>query len=378
MMRTPINSESVALLQSDFLQDVAALLQAKIAPHACEIDADPVALKTALAQLAQQGWLALRVQHPAQDLQFQGQPLDRLTYLKFQECISRHSGALAFLQTQHQSAAALIASSANDSLKERYLPQLATGKTLMGVGFSQLRRPGPPLVTAIPVADGYRLQGKVPWITGWRFFDSFIVGAKTPNQQVLMALIPFQKAHSPQGGNLQLSAPLRLAAMASTLTVTATLEHWFIPQADVVQLYPADWLHRRDQANVLHHAFFALGCTQAALDVMALAPATDMSQAVQATFHPQLAQLQQQIYTAEETGCMTYRDRLALRARAILLAQQTALACVTLARGAALDTAHPAQRIYREALAYTVFGQTTDVMNATLAALMDHPSQSPP
>ncbi|WP_365672005.1 hypothetical protein [Okeania sp. SIO3I5] len=52
------------------------------------------------------------------------------------------------------------------------------------------------------------------------------------------------------------------------------------------------------------------------------------------------------------------------------LAQRCAAAVVTVASGAANHKNYAAQRVYREALVYTVAAQTTDIMEATLKNLV--------
>jgi hypothetical protein len=66
----------------------------------------------------------------------------------------------------------------------------------------------------------------------------------------------------------------------------------------------------------------------------------------------------------------TWEERLQLRSWAINLAQRCASAAVTVSSGAANYRYHAAQRVYREALVFTVSGQTTAVMEATLAQLV--------
>ncbi len=76
----------------------------------------------------------------------------------------------------------------------------------------------------------------------------------------------------------------------------------------------------------------------------------------------------QQMYAAK-AGNSEPAQRVELRAWAIELAVRCAQAAVAVSRGSANYGYHPAQRVYREALAYTVFGQTTEVMEATLKRL---------
>lgn len=65
----------------------------------------------------------------------------------------------------------------------------------------------------------------------------------------------------------------------------------------------------------------------------------------------------------------TTPERLKVRAWAIDFAVRCAHAAITSSSGAANSIHHPAQRIYREALVYTVSAQTPAVMEATLQRL---------
>ncbi|HEY9846994.1 MAG TPA: acyl-CoA dehydrogenase family protein, partial [Candidatus Caenarcaniphilales bacterium] len=149
------------------LDQTHAYLQESVAPQANEMDSDPEVLYTALRGLGGRALLALRVPKA-----WGGTEASAETFWTFQEMVARYSGALAFVQTQHQSAAAMLAQSDNELLKQEYLPPMNQGKTLVGIAFSQLRRQGDPLVKALPVAGGYQLDGKLPWVTGFRFFQS--------------------------------------------------------------------------------------------------------------------------------------------------------------------------------------------------------------
>jgi alkylation response protein AidB-like acyl-CoA dehydrogenase len=62
----------------------------------------------------------------------------------------------------------------------------------------------------------------------------------------------------------------------------------------------------------------------------------------------------------------TTEEKLQIRAWAIDLAVRCAHAGVAAHSGAANALSHPAQRVYREALVFTVSAQTTDIMRATL------------
>lgn len=331
------------------------------------LDQSPESLFQAIQELGQRQLLALRVEQ-----QWGGPDLDALAFRQFQEQVSRYSGALAFLQTQHQSAASLIARSANTDLQTQYLPHMSRGTVLMGIGFSHLRRQNPPPVIATPTTSGYVIDGEVPWVTGYGCFQHFIVGAQLPDGQAVFGLVPLVTQSQSAGGTLTCSSPLPLAVMASTQTVRVHFRNWFVSKAQIVVIRPPGWIHINDQRNSLHHSFFALGCAQAGLDIVANA-SSKLPAVVDAT-HQTLAQELQTcraaIYQEQQVPSLPGPERLKLRAWSIELANRCAHAAVICGRGSANLMDHPAQRVYREALAFSVFGQTTDVMAASLAQLI--------
>ncbi len=351
------------------LLDLAeSYLRESVAPLASEIDCDPEALRDALKGMGNRSLLALRVPKI-----WGGAEVNEETYRRFQQLVPRYSGALAFLQTQHQSAAEMLANSENESLKRQYLPYMSKGQVLVGVGFSQLRRKGDPLVKAIPVEGGYLLNGEVPWVTGFSFFQDFIVGAALPDGRAVYGMVPFVETFQETGGAMAFSEPMELGAIASTNTVTATLTHWFLPQERVVFVKKAGAIQENDKKNVLYHGFSALGCARAGLDILEAAAKTKQLPFLKPAFdslNEELTRCQTAMMQALPADSKTWEERLQLRAWAINLALRCANAAVTVSSGAANYRYHAAHRVYREALVFTVSGQTTAVMEATLAQLL--------
>ena len=354
--------------QQALLDLAESYLRESVVPLASDIDSDSALLKDALRGMGDRILLALRV-----PTSWGGTQVSEATYRRFQQLVPRYSGALAFLQTQHQSAAELLTSSENKSLKRQYLPYMGNGQKLVGVGFSQLRRTGDPLVKAILVEGGYQLEGEVPWVTGFRFFQDFIVGAALPDGRAVYGLMPFVETFQDTGGTISYSEPMQLAAMASTNTVTATLTQWFLPQERVVFVKPAGAIHENDKKNVIHHGFFALGCARAGLDILETTyskkPLPFLKQAFE-SLHAEVTHCDEAMMLALSPDSQPWEERVQLRAWAINLALRCANAAVTVSSGAANYKNHAAQRVYREALVFTVSGQTTAVMEATLAQLV--------
>jgi Acyl-CoA dehydrogenase, N-terminal domain len=331
-----------------------------IAPQANIIDRDTNILKKALQGMDDRSLLALRVPQ-----KWGGAAVDEITFRYFQMMITRYSGALAFLQAQHQSAASQIAASLNESLKQKYLPYMGNGEKLVGVGFSQLRRQGKPLMMAIPTKDGYELNGIVPWITGYGFFEDFIIGATLPDGSELYGIVPFKNQQS----SLQFSQPMSLAVMAVTNTVSAKVKAWRMTSDKIITIKPPNAIHDNDKKNVLHHGFYALGCAQAGLDILETAYQYKQLPFIDDTFkalNREINDCREKMLNARHDP---YSDKLKLRAWAIGLAGKCSQAAVIVSSGAANELSHPAQRVYREALIFTVSGQTTDVMEETLKQL---------
>lgn len=342
---------------SPLLESVALYLQNEVAPYANQIDTHPDALRSAFQGLCDRNLLALRV---PQD--WGGVGVDPLTFYQFQEQIARFSGALAFLQTQHQSAGTLLAKSENESLKQAYLPHMGNGKKRVGIGFSHLRRENNPPLKVMPVEGGYRLHGTIPWLTGFGFFQDVLVAGLLPDGQAVYGIMPFTE----QPGQLHFSPPMPLAAMTATNTVSAEVIDWFLPQEQVASVQPAKAIHHRDRTHVLNHSFFALGCAQAGLDVVETVRQTKPFLAIAAAhdaLNAELCACRRAIHAASD---QPFEEKLRLRSAAIELSVRCAHAAVIVSSGAANSQLHPAQRIYREALVFSVAGQTTDVLEATL------------
>ncbi|WP_293347007.1 MULTISPECIES: acyl-CoA dehydrogenase family protein [unclassified Microcoleus] len=349
----------------DILDSAESYLKECVAPRAEIIDSDSEALKTALLGLENRSLLALRFPQ-----KWGGADIPPELFYQYQELTARYSGALSFLQTQHHSATAMIANSDNEMLKGRYLRAIAQKELRLGVGFSHLRRSGNPAVTATPVKDGYLLSGNVPWITGFGLFDKFIVAAVLPDNRAVFGLLPFANVER-ESGKIAVSEIMPLIAMNSTNTVTASLNNWLLHESEIISVKAVGWIAENDSKNILNFVPVTFGCIRAGLDVIAAAAIVKDSPAIAAActkLEQKLDRLKQHFLQSQHSS---KAEQLALRAAAIDLAVRCGHAAVVVSSGAANGRLHPAGRVYREALVYTVSGQTKDVMAATLDRLVD-------
>ncbi len=352
------------------LEKTSNYLKTHVAPIANEIDFTPDLLATAFEGLGNLGVLGLRISST-----WGGLSVNSRTFSQFQELIARYSGALAFLQTQHQSASAMLSQSSNTPLQQAYLPLMGSGKVKLGIGFSQLRRQGQPTITATAVEGGYQLNGLVPWVTGWGIFDEFIVAATLADGKAVFGIVPLRTTQKSQG-NIEVSLPMSLCGITATNTVSVSLTQWFLPEKQIVFLKQPGWIDGRDRQNPLKASFFALGCVRAGIDVLETAfekKGFEFIQTAINAFTTELNQCRDAILQAQDNPNLTLSEKYQLRGWGIELAVRCAHAAVTVSSGAANLTHHSAQRVYREALVFTVSGQTTGLMEGTLNHLIRSP-----
>ncbi|MBS1704459.1 MAG: acyl-CoA/acyl-ACP dehydrogenase [Armatimonadetes bacterium] len=335
-----------------------------VAPKAQDIDTNPAALDEALAGLCQEGWICLR--RPAS---YGGPDVDDATFRGFQELVARYSGALAFLQTQHQSAVTMLAKSENVDLKDRLMPYVGTRDGLIGIGFSQLRRPGPPLVRAMPVEGGYRFSGHLPWATGYGFYPHLMIAGVRPDDKSVFAIVPFTNT-----AGIHYSEPMRLCAMESAQTVTGELNDYWVSEEDVIHVHEPGWIMKNDLINITLQGYFALGCARGGLDNVWAAFERKKAEFIREAWvalDQELTDCRQAMIDAQQTsGDLTTQEKLDLRAWAIDLSARCAHAGVVATSGGANALSHPAQRVYREALVFSVTAQTSAIMESTLRRLV--------
>jgi alkylation response protein AidB-like acyl-CoA dehydrogenase len=357
------------------IQKIESWLQEQIVPVANSLDREPKVLRSILKQMGDRSWLALKAPE-----ELGGKGLSEAEYHLLQISLARASGALTFLQTQHQSAVAKLAQSKNKFLQQEFFPDVAQGKSLIGVGFSHLRRRGTPMMQATAIAGGYLLTGEVPWITGYGFFSHFIVGTTLTDGRELYGLLPFKNAAQKSGGEIICGEPMVLLAATATNTIAAKINQWYLSGDRLVSINPPGAIHYTSQKNILNHGFFALGCAYAGLDILQTIAKTKQLEFLQTSWqalHQEVKETEEKAIAELAKGItllgdrqIDYSQKLQLRAEIINLAQRCSQAAVMASGGAANYLNSSAGRVYREALLFSISGQTKDVMEASIKNLL--------
>lgn len=340
-------------------------LREEVRPRAQAIDRDPAVLQLALDGLFDRRLMTVKA--PAE---LGGAGFDAVEFRTFQEEVARASGTLAFLQTQHQSAAAMLSKCDRPEIVPELIESMTTGERRIGVGFSQLRRSGPPIMRAVPTNDGYKLDGEVPWVTGLGFYQEFLLGATEPSGECVFLIVPLENRPG-----LTVSPPMRLASMESAQTVSVRFEGYVVKEDAILMRRPKNFIAKNDTINISLQGQFLIGCALAGVDVIrqaAIKRGLDFLDAAAARLDSEILECRDAMERSQDSlEPETAPKRLKLRAWAIDLAVRCAHAAIAASSGAANSLDHPAQRIYREALVFTVSAQTTDIMRATIDRLSE-------
>jgi alkylation response protein AidB-like acyl-CoA dehydrogenase len=287
------------------------------------------------------------------------------------ELIAGACGVTAFTQQQLHSGGGYVGQSDDDELKRELLPKFAGGELLCGIAFSHLRRPGPPMVTVNAVDGGYVINGEAPWVTGWRFLDSFALGGVAPDGTVIYSYISI-KDHPK---TLTVSDPVRVATMDAGDTVRVFMKDLFVPTKLKLFERDADYMKRSDFSNIAGPIQMPLGCARGcARQLRKLGEQRGRKVFVDAADHfdaevRRVRDLAQE-WNSARSGEPDYKpNALRARAAAIHLAARASEACVAANGGGAHLLTNPAQRRHREASFYATVAQTPDTQAALLEAV---------
>jgi alkylation response protein AidB-like acyl-CoA dehydrogenase len=371
--------------------DAAAILEAArqvservLGPHAQQTDQGPGPNPANFQALAQAGLLGLAIPR-----QYGGLDASGATQREYTEILASYCGVTTFTQAQHHGPSRMIANGPDETLKRCVLPELAAGRMLCAISFAHLRRPGPPVLRADPVPAGYRLNGTAPWVTGWGLMNQVVFGATLPDGRFVYLWAPRNREefadifveHAPDDadwGTLNASPPLSLCAMNASATVELTCRNLFIPQVHWLSESDRETMQRNDHKGVLGATSMPLGCAVAGIRLLCETAEkrslTAIRRAASAlALEWEEAKTQVLAWNARGDEADFFENAVKIRSWCIELAVRVSHAAVTACSGAANTLTHPAQRLLREAMFYTIQAQTQEVMDATLARLEREP-----
>ena len=223
--------------------------------------------------------------------------------------------------------------------------------------------PTPPVV-ATPLGGGaWRLDGHVPWATGWGVLDYVALAGVTHDGQVVTGLLPF----GAQPG-LRVSSPQALLAMSASWTVSLDLEDVWVTPANMISVETVDaWRVHDDRKNAnATPATFGL----ARMLLQALSETEDGAE-----FADQLAgdvaACRKRAYALADDPCSDvaiHEERMRVRGNSLHLLTLCSQSLIAAMGGQAMNSVGDPARWAREAMFHLVQGQTRGVRRAILEA----------
>lgn len=304
-----------------------------------------------MAGLAEHGLLADFI--PAESGGTNAGEADRLTILSgvATACLTT---ALALSQW---AAAVRLLTAGDADLRAALLPPLARGKTFTTVGLSQLttsrQHLGRPALVAARDADGWRLDGSCPWVTGADASDTIVTGAATEDGS-LFFVVPTDAA------GLTIEPPLDMLALSGSRTSAVRFDG--VKPGHVIEPPGSN----ASRTGGLATTALALGAAQAAIDLVAAeADRREALGPIASGLDADLVDLSGRLMTAASQG-IGQDARDLLRGDATSLVLRAAQAALTAAKGAGFVRGHPAERLVRESLFFLVWSCPQSVTTAML------------
>jgi alkylation response protein AidB-like acyl-CoA dehydrogenase len=228
------------------------------------------------------------------------------------------------------------------SVRDRFLSDLASGRRRAGVAITALRPPAPLRVTRD--GTGFRLDGAVPWVTGWGIAELLLVAALDADDVVHQLLVDV-----PGPGITAERLPLVAAHASSTATIT--FDGFAVPGDRLVATQPLAEQRLRDAAGLAGNGALALGVA-----------ARSCAESVER------GGLDQELDRVRAALLAAGPDALpAARAAASDLALRAATRLVVLSGARSVLAGSAAERLLREAAFLLVFGSRPAIRAELLA-----------
>lgn len=338
------------------LERVGALADEVLWPSALSVDASikiPTSHFDALSELGLFAMLAPRSQG--------GLGLELPVVRSVLRILGTGCGATAFAFAQHGGVVAATAKTANESLRERWLPRLLD-RSLGGTAFAHVRRDGPAAVRATRIDGGWRIDGEAPWATSWGTAEVFSVAAISEEGALVWFLTPGTSSEA-----LVASAPMTLVAFGATETVRLSFRGLVVPDEDVLDVTEIDRWREGDRRGAVRPNPMCLAVGDRALrelDVLDSVAADSVREA-----WGQVCERAHEASAEVDRGTDDIEGVARVRSETVFAVQALTTALMAAGGGRSAGLENPAQLLARQALFYVVQAQNADGRQATLDGL---------
>ena len=329
-----------------FFQKLTDFLEEEVAPVANQLDEDEQLYCDVYSRFVQLGTLNLLIPK-----YLGGLGGERHEWMEYNILLSQYSGALLFLQAQHQYCISRLKALLPQSQVEEVLRSLACeGK---GVGLALQKNPK--LLKVIAVPDGFRLSGKFLWTTGATYFSQLLISFECDNQ-LHYTLLPFESLQQ-DGGSITLLPKIETVVFNSVTNNSVVLDQWFIPKHAIFATHQVKPKTPTEHPSIYNFA----GAAKALLNLVLEGRYGSTSEILQR--HALLDQAWDKYYLHMKEGIIS---PLTLRNEGFELVEQCSLLARISCGSAGILKTHSLGRILREIWQYTIAGYSEDQMRSYL------------
>lgn len=288
---------------------------------------------------------------------------DRRVTLQRYAMLASGSLSAAFILTQHDAAIRRLAVDVDGN--HDILDQVIKASLFPTVGISQLttsRRFGAQAMTAVEVPGGFRLNGRMPWVTAADRADLIVTGAFLEDGRQFLGYV--KRGHP----GLIVEPPYDLAALRCSRTCEVRCEDMLLEHVDILAGPSMSVVSIPGLAGTggLETSAVALGLSFSAIKALqnlSLERPTlqESTLALVSNWHEAWTNLNTTAMNA--SGCLPNET---IRLNSNSLALRSTQAYLTMSKGSGFVTDHPAQRWAREALFFLVWSCPTSVAQAAV------------
>lgn len=328
-----------------FFRRTKSFLNTHVAPVNNVLDYDENLLKNIYGQLIKLGALKFLISK-----ELGGLGGERSEWVEYNILMAQYSGALLFLQAQHQFAVSQLKKLLPQKRVADLLHMIAQDNLGLGIALTANRQ----LLKVTKIKNGFQLSGKLLWVTGFNYFRSVLLSFDI-DTQVYYSILPFNSIL--KNKSIAISEKIETIVFNSTNTVRIVLHNYFISNNEILAIQSSQPKKPTEHPAVYNFA-------GAAKALLGLAFQGKYKNCKLSKEKYALLLNEWEIYyknILQHESCP-----LKLRAQGFSLAEK----CISFARmvcGAESILAfHPINRLSREIWQYSVAGYSEDQLNAYL------------
>lgn len=317
-----------------FLHHAQDFLIHAVDPVAHQIDFDAVSLQSIYRQ-----WVALGALKFWIPTEFGGLGAQLEDWVPYNVMLSQHSGALLFLQAQHQYGIFQL---------KNFLPEaqcLPIYKLICqeNIGFAYALAANRGIIKAVRSDAGFYLSGTLRWVSGFDFFQKILLSFDCENRTYIL-MLPFEKV-SEQGEAWYVSEPINTSVFNAINTVSVALQNYYVAEACALEYHEVLPLVKRPHASLysltgVSKALLKLAQTGKYADLPAARDAFDR---LSISWHEHYQKL-----------LVPAADPYHLRTQSVALAEDCAKLARIVCASEGLLSEHPLSRLQREIWQYTI------------------------